>query len=328
MADSRARPASLSAPSPALVVWGLGALAVVGVVLFMTVGARGDWGFLLAFRGGKVASMILVGYAIGVSTVLFQTVARNRILTPSIMGFDSLYALIQTGLVFVLGSTAVAGLDIHLRFVLEAGIMAAFAGALYRWLFSGGLRGLHLLMLVGIVFGVLFRSLASFLQRIIDPTEFLVVQDRLFASFNRPDAGLLTIAAVVVLAVSIAGLRWLAVLDVLALGREAAINLGIDHRRMVTRVLMAVSLLIAVSTALVGPLMFLGLLVANLAYMLVPTHRHALLLPAAALIAIVFLTFGQLVLEHVLAYDTALGIVIEFVGGLFFLFLLLRGLVR
>lgn len=303
-------------------------MAALSVVLFMTVGARGDWGFLLAFRGAKIATMILVGMAIAVSTALFQTVAGNRILTPAIMGVDSLYSLIQTALVYMLGSGAVAALDMRLRFAVEVAVMMVFAVSLYRWLFSGGLRSLHLLLLVGIVLGVLFRSVATFLQRIIDPGEFLVVQDRLFASFNRPNPDLLLVSAVAVLGVSVAGWRWLRTYDVLILGRDAAVNLGVDYRRVVTGVLLIVAVLVSVSTALVGPVTFLGLLVANLAYMLIPSHRHALILPAAVLISIITLVGGQLVLERIFAFDTALSIVIEFVGGLFFIFLLVRGLAR
>lgn len=321
------QPSSRPLP-PGLVLAALAALAAVSVALYMTLGARGSWSFVLSFRGTKVATMVLVGYAIAVSTVLFQTITNNRILTPSIMGFDALYGLIQTGLVFAGGAGAVAALSPHLRFGLEVVAMVLFSGLLYRWLFSGGLRSLHLLLLVGIVLGVLFRSLSAFMQRIIDPNEFLVVQDRLFASFNRADADLLAVSAVVVLTVTAAGWRWVRMYDVLALGREPSINLGVDHRRAVTGILVMVAILVSVSTALVGPVTFFGLLVANLAYMLINSYRHSLLLPAAALIAILTLTVGQLVLERVLAFDTALSIVIEFLGGLTFLFLLVRGSVR
>ncbi|CAO3409118.1 iron chelate uptake ABC transporter family permease subunit [Azospirillum largimobile] len=313
---------------PAILIAGLGGLAAASIVLFLTVGAKGSWSFILTFRGTKVAAMVLVGCAIAMSTVLFQTITNNRILTPSIMGFDALYRLIQTVLVFQLGSAAVAAFDPRLRFGVEVAAMVVFSWLLYRWLFSGSLRGLHLLMLVGIVFGVLFRSLSGFLQRVIDPNEFLVVQDRLFASFNRVDGQLLAVSALVVLAVAVAVWRRAGVLDVLALGRDAAINLGVDHRREVMRVLVMVSILVAVSTALVGPVTFFGLLVANLAYLLVDTHRHRLILPVAALVAVLVLMGGQLVLERLLGYNGALSIVIEFLGGIVFLIILVRRAAR
>lgn len=326
-------PADRRLSSPMVVLGGLSALTLLSIALYMTLGARGRWDFILAFRGTKIAAMVLVGYAIAVSTVLFQTITNNRILTPSVMGFDHLYRLIQTGLVFQFGSGLVATLDPRLRFGVEVASMVVFSGLLYWWLFNGAGRGdnrrsLHLLLLVGIVFGVLFRSVTNFLQRIIDPNAFLTVQDRLFANFNRVDVELLTVSALVILAVSLAGWRWRRTFDVLALGRDAAINLGVEHRRAVMAVLVMVSILVSVSTALVGPVTFFGLLVANLAYLLIRSHRHALVLPAAVLIAVLTLVAGQLVLERVFGYNAALSIVIEFVGGLAFLFILVRGSAR
>lgn len=314
--------------SPAVVLALLGAVAALSIALFMTIDARGKWSFILGFRGTKVATMVLVAYAIAVSTVLFQTVTTNRILTPAIMGFDFLYRLVQTVLVFSLGAAQTSAVDPRLRFAVEVSVMVGFSVLLYRWLFSGGMRSLHLMMLVGIVFGILFRSVTEFLQRIIDPNEFIVLQDRLFASFNRVNPDLLLVSALVVLAVSVLGWRWRRTLDVLALGRDTSVNLGIEYRRVVTGILVVVAVLVAVSTALVGPVTFFGLLVANLAYMLVASHRHMLILPAAVLVGVITLVLGQLALERLFGFDTALVIIIEFVGGLFFLFLLVRGAAR
>ncbi|UVF21420.1 iron chelate uptake ABC transporter family permease subunit [Microvirga terrae] len=306
----------------------LAAIATGVIVLFTTLNAKGRWDFILAFRGTKILSMVLVAHAIAVSTVLFQTVSHNRILTPSIMGFDALYALIQTGLIFALGSAGVSALDPRLLFGVEVAAMVAFSGLLYRWLFSGSSRSLHLLLLVGIVFGVLFRSLSGFMQRIIDPNEFVVLQDRLFANFNSVDGNLLTISAAAVVAVSVVGWRLMHAYDVLALGRETAINLGVDHGRVTTIVLILVAVLVSVSTALVGPVTFFGLLVANLAYQIAGTHKHRFVLPVASLIAVICIVGGQLVLERIFAFDTALSIVIEFLGGIVFLALLIKGTTR
>ncbi len=306
----------------------LTALAVGVIVLFMTLGAKGRWDFVLPFRGAKVLSMVLVAHAIAVSTVLFQTVSHNRILTPSIMGFDALYVLIQTSLIFAVGSAAVTDFDPRLLFAGEVALMAAFSSLLYRWLFSGNSRSLHLLILVGIVFGVLFRSLSGFMQRIIDPNEFVLLQDRLFANFNSVDSNLLAVSTAMILAVSVVAWRFMHAYDVLALGRDPSINLGVNHNRVVTIVLMMVAILVSVSTALVGPVTFFGLLVANLAYQLAGTHKHRVVLPVAVLLAVICLVGGQLILERIFAFDTALSIVIEFVGGIVFLALLIRGAAR
>ena len=306
----------------------LAVLSVVAMIAFMTLGARGSWSFILSFRGAKLAALILVAYAIAVSTVLFQTIMENRIVTPSIMGFDSLYVLIQTLLVFFIGAGPLSGANPLLVFVGEAATLLIFSSLLYRWILSGAARSPHLLMLVGIIFGILFRSLSSFLQRVLDPSEFLILQDRLFASFNTVDTSLLSITTVVVAMVTVVIWRMLPVFDVLALGKNHATALGVDHHRMIMVTLGLVSVLIAVSTALVGPVTFFGLLVANLAYLILPTSRHAVVLPVATLIAVVTLVGGQVILERVFAFDTALSIIIEFVGGMVFILLVVRGAAR
>ncbi|HQZ13626.1 MAG TPA: iron chelate uptake ABC transporter family permease subunit [Devosia sp.] len=307
-----------------LILAGLGLAMLVAIALFMTLNARGSWDFVLPFRGRKVWGMVLVGYAIAVSTVLFQTVSGNRILSPGIMGFDWLYSLVQTTLVFVLGGFAYSTLDPQLRFAGDVLVMVVLSTALFRWLFGGNSRDLYLLVLVGIVFGVMFRSLSNLMQRMIDPNEFVVLQDALFASFNTIDATLLVVATVLMALVSLLIVPILGRLDVLLLGRDPALGLGVDHVRTVSLVLVVIAVLVSVSTALVGPVLFFGLLVSNLAYLILPTYRHAYVLPAAAMLAVIGLVGGQAVLEHVFGYNTALAIIIEFVGGITFLVLIMR----
>jgi iron complex transport system permease protein len=311
-------------PGPVVLLALLTAVAAVIAIAFLTVGARGRWDFVLAFRGTKLAAMLLVAVAIGTAAVLFQTIARNRILTPSIMGFDALFGLIQTGAVFTLGARGLGFGDAHLAFVVETGAMMGFALLLYGWLLLDGRRSLHLMLLVGVVSGALLRSLTSFMERLIDPNDFVVLQERLFANFSAVRGELLLPASLAVGAVLLGVSRLLPRLDVLLLGREAAIGLGVDHRFSVFQVLVLVAILVSVSTALVGPVTFLGLLVANLAYLLVPDYRHAHVLPAAALLAAIALIGGQLVLERVFALDALLPVVIEFVGGIVLIVLLVR----
>nr|WP_246018238.1 iron chelate uptake ABC transporter family permease subunit [Pelagibacterium montanilacus] len=306
----------------------LSGIALVLAVLFMTVEARGNWGFVLPFRGVKLLSLVIVAYAVALSTVLFQTITNNRILTPSIMGFDALYVLIQTTVVFSFGGLAAATVDPYLKFAVELGAMMIFSVLLFRLMFSGAQRSLHLLVLVGIVIGTLFRSTSGFMLRIIDPNEFAMIQDQMFASFNSVHSQLAFLALGIVCLVSLVAWRIGHVFDVLTLGRDNAINLGVPYKRTVMLILLLVTILVAVSTALVGPVTFFGLLVANLAYILVGTARHRYVIPAAALLAVICLVGGQMVLERVFNFNSALSIIIEFVGGLMFIVLLLKGAAR
>jgi iron-siderophore transport system permease protein len=306
----------------------LAGLAVLAVAAYLLIDVGGSWSFALRLRARTVLTMVVVGYAIALSTLLFQTVTTNRILTPSIMGFDSLYEVLQTLLLAGLGAATLATFGVGGRYALELGLMVAFSMLLFARLFGKRGYSLHLLVLVGIVLGVLFRSVSAFVQRLIDPNEFYVLQERLFAGFTRVDDTLLWISTGMIAVVSLAAWRIRHTFDVLQLGRATAVGLGVDHRRTVLVVLLLVAVLVSVSTALVGPILFFGLLVTNLAYQVVGTNRHAATVPAAVLLAIICLVGGQAVLQHGLGLDTTLSVVIEFLGGIVFLVLLVRSVRR
>ncbi len=299
-------------------------LAGLSMIAFMTVGVRGSWSFVLAHRGVRLAALITVAYAIALSTVLFQTLTGNRILTPAVMGFDALFLLLQTTLVAALGSAGAVAIDPRLLFSVECLVMVGLSGLLFRLLFRGEDRNLPLVVLSGLLFGALFRSLSSFLQRVMDPNDFLVLQGRAFASFNVVDPALIGVAALLAVMATIIVLPRLSELDVLVLGRQRATGLGVDTTRLSAIVFALVAILVSASTALVGPTTFFGLLVANLAYLLVPSARHASVLPVAVGLAVMTLVGGQMLLERLLGFGTALSIVIDFVGGITFLLILFR----
>ena len=113
-------------------------------------------------------------------------------------------------------------------------------------------------------------------------------------------------------------------LDVLSLGKEQAINLGLDYDGLVKKMLVAVSILVSVSTALVGPITFLGILVTNLAYQMLKDYRHRIIIPTAILISLVALIGGQFLVERVFEFNTTIGVIINFIGGLYFIYILLK----
>lgn len=302
----------------------LAVLAAVTLLAFMTLGVEADWAFVLQHRGTKALTMLVVACALGMSTVVFQTVTHNTILTPAVMGLDALYLFLQAVLVLVLGSVGVVQLGLLPKYGLEIVLMVALSVALMRWLFTGHASSLHLMLLVGMVMGILFRSMTSFAMRMIDPNEFATLQDRMFANFNTIHTQLL-LPSLGVLALGTAFFwRRRHVLDVLALGRDAAVNLGVHYQRQVLQLLVVMCAMVAISTALVGPVTFFGLLVANMAYQWMGTRRHAWVLPAVVLWGCVLLLAGQVVLERVLGFNSALSVVVEFVGGLVFIYLLMR----
>ncbi|BAD40587.1 iron chelate uptake ABC transporter family permease subunit [Symbiobacterium thermophilum] len=298
------------------------ALTVVGLYLFVPL--RGNIQYILRLRTHKVLAMALTGTAIAYATVVFQTITNNRILTPSIIGMDSVYQLFQTIMVFFWGSTALQFVDQQINFLITVTLMIGFALLLYQVLFRKDGTNLHFLLLMGIVMGTLFGSLTTFLQVLIDPNEYAGLQSRLFASVSRVNTNLLFLGGGLMIPVMLYGLRYVRTLDAIALGRDHAINLGVDYGPVLRRMLIVVAVLMAAATALVGPITFLGLLVANISYHLLDTYRRGPLIAAAVAVGVVFLVGAQLIMERVLAYSTPVSVIVNFIGGMYFLYLVLK----
>lgn len=302
----------------------LSLLVLVLVTLFMLINLQGNVSYILKHRGQILATMVLVAFTSGIGTLLFQTITQNRILTPSVMGLESLFVLLQTLLVFFLNIAGLRVFGTIGQFVGEAALLMLFATLLYRWLLSGSGLDLHRVLLIGLVFGTLFRSSAGLMQRLLSPGEFAVLQSRIFATFTRADSSVLLISGLVIAVITLIVWRMRHRLDVIALGSNTATALGIPYKRYVTGLLLLISVLVAISTALVGPMTFLGLLIVNLTYPLIGSWRHAYLLPGSIMIGMITLIGGQLVLERVFDMAGTLSVVIEFVGGGLFIYLLLK----
>ncbi|WP_252504590.1 iron chelate uptake ABC transporter family permease subunit [Sporosarcina sp. Marseille-Q4943] len=302
----------------------LSVLAALFCTLYLFHDLNGSFDYALPRRSIKVIAMALTGVAIAYSTVIFQTITHNRILTPSIMGLDSLYLLLQTAVIFFLGSDHITIVNRHVNFILSVSTMIVFALILYRFLFKRGGQPIYFLLLVGIIVGTFFGSISTFLQVLIDPNEFLRVQDKMFASFNNVSGELVWWALGIVALTFIIGWKSFNDLDVLTLGRDTAINLGVSYDRVVKLMLVISAILISVSTALVGPITFFGLIVANLAYQFFKTYKHSVLIAGASVMSIIALVGGQWVVERVFTFSTTLSVIINFVGGVYFIYLLLK----
>lgn len=317
--------AAVASPSPraaerraVLVTCGLAATVCV---VFLFAGLRGNIGFVLGLRLSQLLGLVQVAVSAAVSTVIFQTITGNRILSPSIMGLDALYLFCQTALVFALGGFGYAALSSGWKFSGEVVLMMVASAALFLPMLRRR-TDMMLMILTGFVLGFLFRSLSALVARLIDPNEFAVLQGASFAAFQSLDGQLLVIGGAVTALGSLVAWRARHVLDVIALGRDAAVGLGLAWNRWVTGLLLLVACLVATSTALVGPLAFLGLLVVALAERISASRRHGTLLPAAAGVAVIVLVGAQTLARMGFGGAVVVSVVVEFVGGLVFLALL------
>ncbi|WWF06929.1 iron chelate uptake ABC transporter family permease subunit [Janibacter terrae] len=289
----------------------------------MPVGSRGFW-LVAELRASSLVAMAVVAVCQAIATVSFQTVTNNRIITPSIMGFESLYVAVQTAAVYFLGVAGLGMLTGLPQFVLQVAVMVGLSLALYGWLLSGRYGNVQIMLLIGIVIGGGLASVSSFMRRMLTPSEFDVLTARMFGSMANADPGYFPVAIplCVVAAALLYGRSHR--LDVVALGRDAATNLGLDHRRELMTTLLLVSVLMAVSTALVGPMTFLGFLVATLAYQFADTYDHRRIFPVAVLTGFVVLCGAYVVMKHVFYAQGVVSIIIELVGGTVFLIVILR----
>ena len=306
-----------------IIILSLLALVLIGTFLLINVNSA-NIRYAMYRRIPKIYAMILTGGAIGFSSLIFQTVTNNRILTPSILGIDSLYVLLQTSVVFLLGSSSVIISNGNINFIITIVAMLIFSSLIYKFIFKKGSKNIFTLLLVGVVCGTLFESLTTFMQVLIDPVEFQVVQDKMQASFNNINTELLFISSIIIILCIGFAYDYLKVLDVMALGRDEAINLGVDYDKMVKKMLVIVVVLTSVATALVGPITFLGLLVVNIARQLITTYKHNTLGVATILISIVALIGGQLLVEHLMDFGVSVSIIINFVGGIYFIYLVMK----
>ncbi|MDR6140505.1 iron complex transport system permease protein [Microbacterium foliorum] len=289
----------------------------------MPIGSPGFWR-IAKLRVTNVTVMAVVAVAQAIATVSFQTVTNNRIITPSIMGFESLYRVVQTTTVYLFGVAGLVAIQGVWQFGLQVVIMVGLAMVLYGWLLSGRYGNLQIMLLIGIIIGGGLGAISTFMQRLLTPSEFDVLAARLFGNVSNADASYLPLA--IPLCIAASALLWMRSrrLNLLALGPDVSRSLGLDHKRELFIVLFLVAVLMATSTALVGPMTFLGFLVATLAYQFADTYDHRLIFPVAVLTAFTILAGAYFVMKNVFYAQGMVSILIELVGGTVFLIVILR----
>lgn len=302
-------------------------LAVAAAAAYMLVEVNFDnerlFFYALKLRTPKLIVMIITAFAIGGASLVFQSVINNTIVTPCLLGMNSLYTLIHTAVVFFAGSTSVLANNANASFAVDLVIMGITATVIYGWLFKKTNYNVLYVLLIGTVLTSFFSSIQSTLTRVMDPNEYDNLLSTLVASFSNVNSEII-VFSVVVLGVLIFVLRKdLALLDVITLGRQQAVNLGVDYDRTIRRLLLGVTICIAVATAMVGPISFLGLIIANLSRQLLQTFRHGQLILGSALFGMIVLVAGQLIVEHVFTYSIPVSVFITVGGGIYFLYLLL-----
>ncbi len=303
----------------------IGLLIVIFSALFLTVGVNMEHlDYAMSQRIPKLIAIIITGTCIAFSSMIFQTITNNNILTPSVLGLDSLYVLVQTIIVFFVGVESKFIASKSHNFILSVLVMIIASFILYKKLFEKSNNNIFFLLLVGMIFGTLFKSLSTFMQVVIDPNEYAALQNSLYASFGNVNTDILMISGIIIIGIIPFVYDELKMLDVISLGKDHAINLGVDYDKVVKKMIVVVAVLVSISTALVGPITFLGLLVTNVSKQLFKTYKHSYLITASILISILTLVSGQFLVERVFTFTTTISVIINFIGGIYFIHLLLK----
>lgn len=304
----------------------LGGFAVLGLLTYNNPVPIGSSSFLPVVRRRMyaVTAMMLAAVCQSLSTVTFQSITNNRVITPSLLGFEALYTTIHTSTMFFLGARALPAFTGTGAFLIQVAVMVAMCLVLFGWLLTGKYGNLQLMLLIGVIMGTGLRSLSSFMQRLLSPSEFDLLQARLLGSVNNASAAYFPIAIPVVAITALLVFAYAKKLNVVALGRGTATALGIRHQPGVIYPLVLVSVLMSVSTALIGPLTFYGFLVAALAYQAAPTYDHRFIFPMALAIAFLVMTGAYFFMYHVFSAQGVVSVIIEMFGGLIFLVMILK----
>ena len=275
-------------------------------------------------RVNLIVAIFIAAICHSMATIAFQTITNNKLITPSILGFEALYSAIQTSTVYIFGLTGLVAFSGNIAFISQIVIMLVFCMLLYGLLLFGRKQNIQTLLLVGVILGSGLRSFSSFMTRLLSPNEFDILQARLFASVNNASSESFPIAIPLVIITGFLLYLNSNKLNVLSLGKDIAVNLGLSYQRNCLYVLALVSLLMAISTALIGPLTFLGFLIALLTGQIINSYDHKYIFPLAILLAYLVLTTAYFIMNYVFYAQGVVSIIIELVGGMAFLITLLK----
>lgn len=253
---------------------------------------------VLDYRLPQAITALLAGIGLSVSGLLMQTLFRNPLADPSLLGISSGSSL-GVALVVLLGTAtglSVSTLSLWSTFgVTVAAFVGAFAVLLLILALSSRLRSMVSLVLVGIMIAYIAGSVTDILK-------FFSQKEGLHSfiiwgmgSFSNVSKAQLPFFAIAVMAGTIGSFLLFKTLNLLLLGERYAENLGVNIRRSSMFIILASGFLTALITAFCGPIAFLGLAVPHIARFLFKSSDHKLLIPATAFIGMDLALFCNLI---------------------------------
>ena len=202
-------------------------LVALAGAAYMLVGVNFEnqklFAYAMKIRTPKLIVMLITAFAIGGASIVFQSIINNTIVTPCLLGMNSLYTLIHTAIVFFAGSGSLLARNANAAFAADLLLMGVVATVVYSYLFKKTRHNVLYVLLIGTVLSSFFSSIQTTLTRVMDPNEYDSLLSTLVASFSNINSEII-LFSVVVLAVVIFVLRKdLALLNVITLGKQRLI---------------------------------------------------------------------------------------------------------
>lgn len=280
--------------------------------------------YILKIRAIKIFAIILTAFCISFSTIIFQSIINNNVVTPCLLGMNSMYILMNTVLIFFLSTENILVKNDNILYIINIILMTIFSLILYGAIFKKVNYNIIYILLIGTVFTGLFTSFNQTLVRLIDPNEYESLLQKITASFSKVNDKLIILSIILIFLVLIYLKNDFKYLDVISLGKDKAKSLGVDYDSVIKRFMIAISIFIAIATALVGPISFLGLIVSNLARYSIKTYENKILIIASFYYSIFVLIVAQIISEKIYNYTLPQTVFVTFFGGIYFLYLLLK----
>lgn len=246
---------------------------------------------IINYRLPKAITAMLVGSGLAISGLLMQTLFRNPLAGPFVLGISSGASLGVA--LLILGSSVFGGFFLVAIYSNWALAIAASAGSFLVLsaviIAANRVRNTMSILIIGLMFGSLTSAVISVLAFFSEAEQ---IQQYLFWSFG--SLGNLTWAELsvfgIIYLVGILGtFSVIKPLNSFLLGENYAKSLGINIKKSRNIILLITSILTGVITAFSGPIAFVGLAVPHIAKMIFSTSNHKVLLPAVALIGAIIL---------------------------------------
>lgn len=276
--------------------------------------------YILPRRMLRLVAIALVAYANAISTVYFQTITDNKLLTPSILGVDSVYLLIQM-MITLLGAWL---LPDTIRDVITLLVVVIIIPKFYQRLLHRLNNNILSLLLIGMILSSGIQSAVSALSMMIDPNDYQIFQSFTIASLNDIDTSRILLIGIVMMPLLTLKKRLDPLLDVMGLGKTWAQNFGVDTQKFESLAMTLIVGMTSISALLIGPNIFVSLIAISIGRLLVNKYGMATLTWTTGLVAYTLLIVSQIILERLLNFNGSLGFGLSLIGGIVFIIVFFR----